>query len=125
MDETTGLRERKKAQTRSAISNAVLLLALDRGLDAVTADDIAAAADVSVRTFHNYFGSKEEALISAWRSQFEVHLDELRAEAGGRADPRVARARVRRHRGADRRPSRGRGLPVRSARQHRLPPKCL
>ncbi len=79
MDEATGLRERKKAQTRSAISNAVLLLALDRGLDAVTAEDIAAAADVSVRTFHNYFGSKEEALISAWRSQFEVHLDELRA----------------------------------------------
>ena len=79
MDDTTGLRERKKAQTRSSISNAVLLLALDRGLDAVTAEDIAAAANVSVRTFHNYFGSKEEALISAWRSQFEVHLDELRA----------------------------------------------
>ena len=65
MNETTGLRERKKAQTRSDISNAVLLLALDRGLDAVTAED--------------YFGSKEEALIGAWRSQFEVHLDELRA----------------------------------------------
>ena len=79
MNETTGLRERKKAQTRSAISNAVLLLALDRDLDAVTVDDIAAAADVSVRTFHNYFGSKEEALVSAWRSQFGVHLDELRA----------------------------------------------
>ncbi len=79
MDDTTGLRQRKKAQTRSSISNAVLLLALDRGLDAVTAEDIAAAANVSVRTFHNYFGSKEEALISAWRSQFEVHLEELRA----------------------------------------------
>jgi AcrR family transcriptional regulator len=79
MDETTGLRERKKAQTRGAISSAVMLLALDRDLDAVTVDDIAAAANVSVRTFHNYFGSKEEALISAWRSQFEVHLDELRA----------------------------------------------
>ena len=79
MNETTGLRERKKAQTRSAISKAVMLLALDRGLDAVTADDIAVAADVSVRTFHNYFGSKEEALMSAWRSEFEVHLDELRA----------------------------------------------
>jgi AcrR family transcriptional regulator len=56
-----------------------MLLALDRGLDAVTADDIAAAANVSVRTFHNYFGSKEEALVAAWRSEFEVHLDELRA----------------------------------------------
>jgi AcrR family transcriptional regulator len=79
MNETTGLRERKKAETRTAISTAVMLLALERGLDAVTADDIAAAANVSVRTFHNYFGSKEEALVAAWRSEFEVHLDELRA----------------------------------------------
>jgi len=79
MNETTGLRERKKAETRTAISTSVLLLALERGLDAVTADDIAAAANVSVRTFHNYFGSKDEALVAAWRSEFEVHLDELRA----------------------------------------------
>ncbi|NLE22197.1 MAG: TetR/AcrR family transcriptional regulator [Actinobacteria bacterium] len=76
---TTGIRERKKAQTRRAIMKAVMHLALERGLDAVTADDIAAAADISVRTFHNYFGSKEEALISAWRSEFAVHLEELRA----------------------------------------------
>lgn len=79
MSETTGLRERKKAETRSAIGRAVMLLALDRGLDAVTAEDIAAAANVSVRTFHNYFGSKEAALVTGWRSEFEVHLEELRA----------------------------------------------
>ncbi len=79
MNETTGLRERKKVQTRTAISKAVMLLALDRGLDAVTVDDVADAANVSVRTFHNYFGSKEEALVACWRGQFEVHLDELRA----------------------------------------------
>jgi AcrR family transcriptional regulator len=78
MDETSGLRERKKAETRNAISRAVMLLALERGFDTVTADDIAAAANVSVRTFHNYFGSKEEALVAAWRSEFEVHIDELR-----------------------------------------------
>ena len=78
MNEATGLRERKKAETRAAISQAVLRLALERGLDAVTADDIAAAANVSVRTFHNYFGSKEEALVAAWRSEFQVHVDALR-----------------------------------------------
>lgn len=78
MDEATGLRERKKAQTRHDIGMAVMLLALERGLDAVTAEDIAASANVSVRTFHNYFGSKEEALVMAWRTMFQVHLDELR-----------------------------------------------
>src|SRR6478672_6218932 len=78
MQEATGLRERKKAETRAALSQAVLRLALERGFEAVTADDIAAAANVSVRTFHNYFGSKEEALVAAWTSEFKVHVDALR-----------------------------------------------
>jgi AcrR family transcriptional regulator len=78
MQSDGGLRERKKTQTRNAIRMAVVFLALDRGLDAVTAEDIAATANVSVRTFHNYFASKEEALVSAWRANFEVHLEELR-----------------------------------------------
>lgn len=78
MHQTTGLRERKKAETRAAISQAVMGLAVERGLDAMTSEDIAAAANVSVRTFHNYFGSKEEALTAAWRSEFQVHVDALR-----------------------------------------------
>src|SRR5450759_3766309 len=78
MSDAPGLRERKKTETRLAIQQAVLFLALGRGLDAVTADEIAAAANVSVRTFHNYFGSKEEALTAAWVSEFEVHVDALR-----------------------------------------------
>jgi AcrR family transcriptional regulator len=83
MDTTTGLRERKKAETRAAISKAVMALAVERGLDEVTADDIAEAANVSVRTFHNYCGSKEEALASAWRSEFQVHVDALRDRPAG------------------------------------------
>jgi AcrR family transcriptional regulator len=78
MIDAPGLRERKKAETRVAIQQAVLLLALGRGLDAVTVDEIAAAANVSVRTFHNYFGSKEEALVAAWVSEFKVYVDALR-----------------------------------------------
>ena len=78
MHETTGLRERKKAETRAAISMAVMRLALDRGLDATTSEDIAAAANVSVRTYHNYFGSKEEALVAGWRTEFQRHVDALR-----------------------------------------------
>jgi len=83
MHEPTGLRERKKAETRKSIGQAVLYLALERGLDAVTADDIAAAANVSVRTFHNYFESKQEALIAAWRSEVQVHVDALRDRPAG------------------------------------------
>lgn len=78
MGQSGGLRERKKAETRAAIRQAVLSLALQRGLDDVTTDEVAAAANVSVRTFHNYFGSKEEALLEAWRLELQVHVDALR-----------------------------------------------
>jgi AcrR family transcriptional regulator len=83
MIETSGLRERKKAETRAAIGQAVLLLALQRGLDDVTTEQIAAQADVSVRTFHNYFGSKEEALTEAWRTELDVHIQALRERPAG------------------------------------------
>src|SRR5436309_9326333 len=58
-----GRRERKKRETRRALSSAALHLATERGPDQVTIEDIAEAADVSVRTFFNYFSSKEEAII--------------------------------------------------------------
>ncbi|ORV89335.1 TetR family transcriptional regulator [Mycobacterium interjectum] len=61
-NQPTGLRERKKADTRQALSDAALSLAFERGLENVTRDEIASLAGVSLRTFNNYFSGKYEAL---------------------------------------------------------------
>lgn len=63
MSFSEGLRERKKAATRAALSAAAFTIAQEQGIDAVTAESIAAAAGVSSRTFHNYFANKEEAIL--------------------------------------------------------------
>ncbi len=59
-----GLRERKKLATREELSRAALRLAMERGLDNVLVEDIAAAAEVSPRTFNNYFATKYEAICA-------------------------------------------------------------
>ncbi|WP_433663656.1 TetR/AcrR family transcriptional regulator [Nocardia sp. CA-128927] len=62
-EEVLGLRERKKLDTRMALSTAALELAFERGMENVTREDIAARAGVSVRTFNNYFTGKHDAIV--------------------------------------------------------------
>jgi AcrR family transcriptional regulator len=62
--ERVGLRERKKRETRAALSWAAIRLTVERGFDNVLVEDIAEAAGVSPRTFNNYFSSKGEAIVA-------------------------------------------------------------
>ena len=70
-----GLRERKKEATRRALHEAAMRLAVEHGLDQVTVEAIADAAGVSRRTFSNYFGGKEEALLYGGEQRMDALLE--------------------------------------------------
>ncbi|MCW4385159.1 TetR/AcrR family transcriptional regulator [Salinibacterium sp. SYSU T00001] len=59
-----GLRERKRRATRLAIQRAAVELVLEEGLG-VTVEEISRRAEVSPRTFFNYFPTKEDALLGS------------------------------------------------------------
>jgi AcrR family transcriptional regulator len=73
-----GLRERKRRETRAALSLAGLRLCFQRGWENVTVDDIAADANVSPRTFRNYFSTKAEAVAAGHLERLLRVADELR-----------------------------------------------
>jgi AcrR family transcriptional regulator len=70
-----GLRERKKVATRQALHEAAVALSIRHGLDKVTVEAIADAAEVSRRTFSNYFAGKEEALLYGDRQRVRRLVD--------------------------------------------------
>ncbi|HZQ55634.1 MAG TPA: TetR family transcriptional regulator [Bryobacteraceae bacterium] len=78
-----GLRERKRRETRAALSLAALRLCVQRGWEEVTVDDIAAAANVSPRTFRNYFSTKAEAVAAGHLERMLRIGDDLRARPAG------------------------------------------
>lgn len=57
-----GLRYRKKLKARMAVERAALELVIERGYDGVTVEDICARAEISKKTFFNYFSSKAMAI---------------------------------------------------------------
>src|SRR5215470_3053897 len=74
-----GLRQRKRRETRAALSQAAIRLCIQRGWENVTVDEIAEAANVSPRTFRNYFSTKAEAVAAVHLERMLRIADELRA----------------------------------------------
>ncbi|MGW3495964.1 acyl-CoA-like ligand-binding transcription factor [Streptomyces sp. NPDC001020] len=78
-----GLRERKKRQTRVALSQAAIRLCVLHGWADVTIEQIAAEANVSVRTFRNYFAGKAEAIAASHLERMHRVADDLLARPAG------------------------------------------
>lgn len=58
-----GLREKKRAETRALLEKAAVDLVISDGLEHATIEAISERAFVSLRTFFNYFDSKEDAIL--------------------------------------------------------------
>lgn len=73
-----GLRERKKLRTRAILIDAAVGLCLRQGYEQTTVDQIAAAAEVSPRTYSRYFATKEAVFLTLLDDLSEQIAAELR-----------------------------------------------
>ena len=89
---TTGLRERRKQETRQAISGAAMALFAANGFDEVTISQVADAAGVSKMTVTNYFPRKEDLVFD----RAEVTIASLADAAAARAPGESLLAAIRR-----------------------------
>lgn len=78
-------RARKKAQTRTLIRETAQRLFAERGFEAVTIAEIAAAADVAVQTVFNHFPTKEDLFFDGHTPWVEGAAESVRSRPAGTA----------------------------------------
>jgi AcrR family transcriptional regulator len=88
------LRERKKQRTRDALLRAAVELFTTRGYERTTVDDIAAAVDVSQRTFFRYFAGKEEAALALQELAVTRFVEAVRERPAAEAPMQALRQAV-------------------------------
>ena len=73
-------REAKRERTLRRVEKAAVALALQHGTEHVTVDQICEASDISARTFFNYFGSKDAAIVGTASSR-NIHCQPCKPPA--------------------------------------------
>ena len=80
---STGLRERRKQETRQAISDVATEMFVARGFDEVTIAQVADAAGVAKMTVTNYFARKEDLVFDRAEAIVRSLADAFAARAPG------------------------------------------
>ncbi|MEU6348716.1 TetR family transcriptional regulator [Streptomyces sp. NPDC047072] len=81
-----GLRERKKRRMYERVSEVAIGLFLEKGFDAVSVAEVAAAAEISKPTLFRYFPAKEDLVLY----RIADHEDEAARVVAGVAEPVAA-----------------------------------
>ncbi|MFD9393949.1 TetR family transcriptional regulator [Streptomyces sp. NPDC060000] len=90
----TGLRERKRQRMYQAVSDIAVRLFMERGFDAVSVAEVAAAAEISKPTLFRYFPAKEDLVLH----RIADHEQEAaRVVTAARAEGVAALPALRRH----------------------------
>lgn len=78
-----GLREKKNLAVAHGLAQATFDLAVERGVDGFTIDDVAGRAGYARRTFANHYSCKEEAITALASEQLRAGVASMPPQSEG------------------------------------------